>query len=390
MNPLAIVPALVLPILSGAAAPQNLLVNGDFEQGLTGWGKLWTRSGSGEATLDDQVRRFGRQAVRIRHTGEQDWSFSQEKPIEVAPGQIYELSGWVRLSGQGDCSLSVILRDAKGDVIDWSFGAATTQQSEPWRQLRSRFIIPPGAATILPRLIGNRPATVWLDDVVLVQAGTLEALRAANLPESIQLAQKDLDVTLRTSDGTLTIADRRSRRTWQQRPGSRLIVLDAKPAGQTVRLRLLDPATAWELGAAVTLDDRRPEVTVELSGSGEMEKPLGYPPPFVTAKGEVLIMPVNEGISYPVDDPSLPAMHYILYGGHGLCMAWYGVTDGREGLMTLVETPDDASVQVARLDGRLCLAPQWQAQRGQFGPARRLRYVLFDQGGYVAMCKRYR
>ena len=38
-------------------------------------------------------------------------------------------------------------------------------------------------------------------------------------------------------------------------------------------------------------------------------------------------MPVNEGIAYPVDDPSLHAMHYQLYSGHGLCMAWYGVTD---------------------------------------------------------------
>ena len=42
-------------------------------------------------------------------------------------------------------------------------------------------------------------------------------------------------------------------------------------------------------------------------------------------------MPVNEGMSYPVDDPSLPPMHYILYGGHGLCMGWWGVTDGRRG-----------------------------------------------------------
>ena len=80
----------------------------------------------------------------------------------------------------------------------------------------------------------------------------------------------------------------------------------------------------------------------------------------------------------------------ILYGGHGLCMAWWGVTDGRPGVMAIVETPDDAAVRLPRQDGLLCLAPAWDPQKGEFGYARRLRYVFFDHGGYVAMAKRYR
>jgi len=83
-------------------------------------------------------------------------------------------------------------------------------------------------------------------------------------------------------------------------------------------------------------------------------------------------------------------MSYHLYGGHGLCMPWYSVTDGQEGIMTIVETPDDAAVRVPRLDGLLCLSPEWQPQKGKFGPKRRLRYVFFNRGGHVAMCKRYR
>ena len=58
--------------------------------------------------------------------------------------------------------------------------------------------------------------------------------------------------------------------------------------------------------------------------------------------------------------------------------------------MMLVETPDDAAVSVPRHEGRLRLAPEWEPQRGQFGYARRLRYVAFDHGGYVAMAKRHR
>ena len=38
-----------------------------------------------------------------------------------------------------------------------------------------------------------------------------------------------------------------------------------------------------------------------------LTKPLAYPPAFLSGKGSHLVMPVNEGISYPVDDESLPA-----------------------------------------------------------------------------------
>ena len=47
--------------------------------------------------------------------------------------------------------------------------------------------------------------------------------------------------------------------------------------------------------------------------------------------------------------------------------------------MAIVETPDDARVGDPAARRRLCLAPQWDAQKAQFGPARRIRYVLLDQ-----------
>jgi hypothetical protein len=83
-------------------------------------------------------------------------------------------------------------------------------------------------------------------------------------------------------------------------------------------------------------------------------------------------------------------MRLIAYGGHGICMAFWGVTDGRAGQMAVIETPDDASIRIDRVDGRLAVAPEWEGQKGRFGYERRLRYVFFDSGGHVAMCKRYR
>ncbi|MBN2473289.1 MAG: carbohydrate binding domain-containing protein [Pirellulales bacterium] len=385
--------SMLLVAASAAAAAgqsnENLLVGGDFEEGLSGWSEFWTRTPGGQVTLDAGLRHGGRQSARIEHTGTRDWSFQQQKPLQVVPGQIYELGGFVRLDGEGSATLCVTLRGAGDRVLDWSFGGRSTQAT-PWRRLRCRFIIPPGAETIQPRLIGQGPAKVWFDDARLVLTATLDQLRAKDLPEKVDLVRGDLQLTFHVAGAALSVVDRRTGRQWVQPPAHDLVVLEAKRHEHGFRLVLLEPAEMLRFEAAVGCEPERPEVVVELSADGELSQSLAFPRPFVSGKGTFLVMPVNEGISYPVDDESLPPMHYHLYGGHGLCMGWYGVTDGERGMMTIVETPDDAAVRVPRRNGLLCLAPEWIPQKGRFGPARRLRYVFLDRGGYVAMCQRYR
>ncbi|HUT36305.1 MAG TPA: glycoside hydrolase [Planctomycetota bacterium] len=373
-------------------AGEGLLVNGGLEDGFRGWHKLWTRvPDAGRAALDTQVRHGGKQAIRIEHTGLQDWSFGQEQLLAINPGQLFEFRAWLRLEGKGNAQLCVVLRDRKGEVLDWAFGGRSTGAAADWRLLRARFLIPAGGASIQPRLIGHGPATVWLDDTSLTLEGTMDDLRAKDLPETLKVSNAALDVTLHTADGRLSVADRRTGHSWRQRAGgASLVVADARIVVNGFDLRLLDPTSTQEIAATVRLDGDRPELVLALEGKGELASSLAFPAPFATAKGQLLILPVNEGISYPADDATLPAMHYHLYGGHGLCMPWWGQTDGERGLMAIVETPDDAAVRIPRLDGLLCLAPEWQPQKGQFGPRRVIRYAFFDQGGYVAMAKRYR
>ncbi len=258
-----------------------------------------------------------------------------------------------------------------------------------------------------PRLIGTGPATVWLDDVRLVLRGSLDQMRRKDLPAVLQAQSPHVSAALDTADGSLTVTDRRGGRRWAQRALGPVAVLDAKAVPGGFDLRLLDPVSMLRLAASVRLDRRRPEISVELSPEpkGTAPAPPGgnrdappeamlhswaFPQPFLTDRRTLLILPLNEGISYPAGDRSIDPAYYILYGGHGLCMGWYGQTDGTAGVMTIVESPDDAGVRLFRRDGLLALAPEWEPQRGQFGYARRLRWVFFDSGGYVAMCKRYR
>ena len=374
------------------ATGKNLVVNGDFEHGTEGWNALWTRDqGVGNAALAASERHRGKQAIRIEHTGDKDWSLAQTMQLDVTPGEIFELSAWVRLQGKGGASLGAIARDAHGEVVNWNYGGRSEQETKVWRPLRTRFIIPRGVASIQCRIIGYGPAAVWLEDVELRRQGSVDTLRDKDLPATLTVRNDRLDVTFHAADATLAIKDRRGDRSWVQHvEESSPIVLGAKAAGDRLEVRLLEPAGMREIAATVRPDESRPECVVTLKAEGEMEKPLLWPAPFASAKGQHLILPVNEGISYPVDDSSLPPMDYYLYGGHGLCMPWYGATDGAAGWMAIVETPDDAAVRLPRRDGLLSLVPEWQPQKGRFGPERVIRYVLFDRGGYVAMAKRYR
>jgi hypothetical protein len=385
---------LVLAALPALADQGVLLPNGGFEAGTEGWHAFWTRdAGAGAAALDVEVRHDGEQSIRIEHRGDKDWSLGHTLRLRVQPGEIFELSAWVRMEGTGSATLGVVTLDAGEKTLDWSHGSQTARGARDWLLLRCRFSIPPGTAAIQPRLIGSGPATVWLDDVALSRKGTLDDLRSKNLPASVSTENSALRVTFKTADATFAFLDRRSGREWVQRGDtSMLVVLSAAPAGPgALDLRLLDASATREIAVTARLDGDLPEAIVTLKADGGMEGTMAWPSPIESGQDQRLIVPVNEGIAYPAGDESLPEMFYHLYGGHGLCMPWYGAAaGGGGGWMAIVESPDDAAVRIPRRSGLLCLAPEWQPQKGAYGPGRKLRYVFFDRGGHVAMAKRYR
>ncbi|MHB8522814.1 MAG: glycoside hydrolase [Limisphaerales bacterium] len=211
------------------------------------------------------------------------------------------------------------------------------------------------------------------------------------LPAVLSVSNATLIVSLNTSNATLAVLDRRTGQRVEQQPRSRAIFLtDATATRGKIRLSLLDAASGLAIAGHVRLEADLPEFTLELVARGELPSPLRFPHPFVSHAGDYLVVPMNEGISYPVDDRSIEPMRLVAYGGHGICMAFWGATDGTRGHMAIIETPDDAAIRIDRQVGRLAIAPEWDPQRAQFGYARRLRYVFFDRGGHVAIAKRYR
>jgi hypothetical protein len=381
--------ALIVPF---AGPVHGAIANPGFETELAGWRPLFTREPqTGSATVDRANAHAGTAAVRLEHTGEKDWSFETTARLAVEPGDVFELQAWLKVPVAGSATLCVATWDQAGKNVSWSHGAQSTRAQTGWQRVSGRFVVPEGVTQLQPRLMGGGPIVAWADDFSLEKRFNLRALRGRDFPARVQASSATLEVALHTAEGTLTVVDRRTPRAWVQRSlGADLLVQKATATRDRIDLQLFHATSGLEVTAQLQLEADRPEFTVALSAEGPLPSSLAFPQPFAGEPGDYLVVPMNEGISYPVDDPAISPMRLVAYGGHGICMAFWGLTDGTRGQMAILETPDDASIRIERLAKSLVIVPSWEAQRGQFGYTRRVRYVFFDQGGHVAMAKRYR
>ncbi|MBN2592001.1 MAG: hypothetical protein JXA81_00735 [Sedimentisphaerales bacterium] len=210
------------------------------------------------------------------------------------------------------------------------------------------------------------------------------------IAEKISVNNNAISFTVETDDGTISVADKRTGQTWRQKALTKGTATNASQTADGIEMTWRQPGLDLDVKVKLHLEKNMPELTAELSAEGPMKSALSFPHPFVTERGTYLVVPMNEGISYPVDDETIKPRWFVAYGGHGICMSFWGVTDGERRHMAIIETPDDAAIHIQRTDGKLCIEPKWESQKGNFGYTRKLRYVFFDKGGHVAICKRYR
>jgi hypothetical protein len=375
-----------------ASAEDKVLINEGFESGLSGWRPFWSRSsGAGQATLTSADAYRGTNAVRIEHHSSEDWSFEPNLRLQVKCGEVFALSAALQLRGPGSATLCVSTWDSQGRNVRWDYGHQSISGSNNWRLLQSRFAVPEGVAQLQPRLIGNGESTVLVDEFKLNQLPSLEKLRDPNLPPSVNLSNAVIDVVLDTTNAAIAVHDHRTGKWWRQQPIQPDLMITKVSRRETrLELELFHVPTGTNLTAVVTLDRGRPEFTLDLAGDVGLSGPLRFPHPFLTRTGDRLVIPMNEGIAYPVEDTSIEPFRLIAYGGHGISMSFWGVTDDQQGHLAIIETPDDAAIQMQRMHNCLVVAPEWDPQKGRLGYARRLRYVFFDRGGHVAIAKRYR
>ena len=114
-------------LLTSLISAINLIPNGDFEARLQNWGSLWTRdTGAGSVHIDRETVHGGEYAIRIEHSGENDWSFNPNQKISVNEGDLFALDAWIKVEGTGSGETCVVTYDYNGDVIQWSFAGSDT------------------------------------------------------------------------------------------------------------------------------------------------------------------------------------------------------------------------------------------------------------------------
>ena len=211
----------------------------------------------------------------------------------------------------------------------------------------------------------------------------------------MQASNPHLDLTLHVTEDNkplFTVRDKRTDRLWEQTPATNVVVIDSKQTPHGFDLSLQVDSICDVIFARIRLHPSKPELGVTIEGEGAMPSNIGFPAPFLSCKGDLLILPVSEGMSYPVDDANVkPHTYHDLTAGKDLSMPWTGIMEPQgAGMMMAVETINDAWLWVPRRKGLLAIGPGWRSEKGQFGYARRVGYAFFSEGGYVAMCGRYR
>ncbi|MBN1411419.1 MAG: hypothetical protein JW969_11295 [Spirochaetales bacterium] len=371
---------------------ENLVENPSFSDGLNSWSGMWTRdkdAGRADHIILEAYSKPG--SLKIEYSSSRDWSFGQVKKIPVKEGAVYEMSGMVKCDGvANDVELCIVTGDKDGNVMDWLYSIAKTRGTHDWMRLKRKFIIPPGCGYIQFRMIGNGQGTSYWDDLSLIKK--TEATGADQDGKPLLLSNKRLSVSYSPAGNIFDITDRKSGTLYTVRAyGKNTTVIHYKLLGKDrLSLALLNP-DGEDLEAEVKLTAEG-EVLFTLKGGGPFDGELSFPGAILSEKGQSWVVPVNEGLLIPADDPHFNTHPLVLFSGHGLCMPFIGLTNGKEGMLAIAETYEDAGVNFIKPAGEKTSSWSffWLPSKQHFGYERKIRLVFSAGVGHTGIARAYR
>ncbi|MCG7213285.1 glycoside hydrolase [Paenibacillus mucilaginosus] len=207
------------------------------------------------------------------------------------------------------------------------------------------------------------------------------------------ISDSNLEVRFDQTVNLLSVKDKRSNKLWEQLPlGRELTVNKVSQHRNALHLELQGGALAFSAALELT-ETSELVVTITADPEASFDK-ISFPSAFQAPDPDhYLLQTDSQGLLLPVDDTRYPLEeHPFFFCGGGPAMAWMGVTDSvfETGYMAIFETPYDAAIALKREEGLITFAPVWLSSMGEFSYERRIRYVFFHTGGYIAQCKRYR
>ena len=228
---------------------------------------------------------------------------------------------------------------------------------------------------------------------VCAAALVLSACAMASGP--VTLVSDALEVVVDPAGGRFSVTDRRSGREWKslgpESSGHGLSLAFGSVGKGSVVADLMSAGGRLAGTAEFRLDGA--ELSVEADFREIPSKGIVFPAPLRPRQDDAAVIPLSEGFRIPFAESNAVARGDLRVWHGDISMPFFGVVDREDecGWMAIMETPDDACIRCIPDGGRLrAMALLWMPEMRKAGYSRKVRFVFFGRGGYVAMAKRYR
>jgi hypothetical protein len=377
---------LVLTLFNPAHS-QNLISNGGFESGTSGWTNWWSRDGQGSAKIVTSPVHTGNNALEVTFNGSQDWSFGVNKDFAVKPGDIFELSAWVNAElVHSDAQLSVELKDSLGKVIDWVYGTCGFEETNgQYKQFSSKFIVPNNVRKINPRLMGTSPCHFFVDDVSMSFIGNTVVSS-----KTFTLENEKLKSSISYPSMKIVALNKLNNKLYETEPLSEYLV---NSIDSSVENRLVVNAhhvtENFDINFVFSLSGNSLSVQLKADSSLILKNSLRFPGAISSGFADYLVVPRGTGVIWPVDK-DYPFNNYVFWDWKST-MSFVGVTNLKSGYMIVSDDPWDTETTFSRTNQSGLLNPEMihHSAKGKWSYDRNLHYV-FVNDGYNEMCEWYK
>ncbi len=366
---------------------QNMITNGGFESGTTGWSSWWSRDNKGSATVVSTSAYSGTKTLQVSFTGSQDWSYPVNKQYLVKTGDLYELSAWVNASTAfSDAQLSVELIDSTGTVINWMYGTcAFSNTGGQYKQFTSTFSIPAKVKKIVPRLMGYGASNFLVDEVSMTLLGNL-----AGSNKTYTLENSRLKSVISYPSMKITTLDKVNSKSFTTEP---LYEYSVASVDSSVPEKLLINAHHLtykiDLKLEFSLSENTLNIRLKGDSSAVLKDNLHFPGAIASKTTDFLVIPRGTGVLWPVNKNYFSSS-FVFYDWKST-MSFIGVTDLKSGYMIVSDDPWDTEALLTKANSTAFINPAivHQTAKGIWGYDRTLHFV-FVNDGYNEMCQWYK
>ena len=377
-------------LFAAASIPldSNLLQEPGFESGLTRW-SFWARSPDSGRAVPGTACRTGAGCAEIAHEGSQDWAYSPSaNTVAVHTGELWRWQAWVRCERlDGSSELGFVTTDSAAQTLEWLASPAYIQVDSGWKLVVAHLAVPRNCQGLRPRLTGNGPVKLTIDDAFFAREADPPASTILELSnDSLHLWIDPVDLSMKLSDpgsaDTLALA------------GLAPFRLDSsRRIADTLVLSVHHIADLWPARIRASLPGGSLRLELTADSMSKVSDEFQFPATIPTRAGQRIALPRGTGLSWPVDGPlsSRWSLKSVPFWDWQVSQAVTGSTDGKTGFVVSVAYPEDAKVVVDKSGSQPSRPEIWQLpSKGVFGHARSATIAPLRGGGFAEMARRHR